>query len=187
MPNSNRPAWLLLDYLLQSSGMVVSQDIYIAAPSARDVLLLNMPIFLVHKSGKLGLWLNKAMAGDYNGQLNGHDAPAPVGDCHTISIRINWPGYGEWSRPISTMEYSHKYKSMCRISLERLAELVAAAVWEFTETAGQQCRDPVWQIGGRGIRTEDINLIGLIHVCEGIWNPILQLSANRVHRRTVAR
>jgi hypothetical protein len=89
MPNSNRPAWLLLDYLLQSSGMVVSQDIYIAAPSARDVLLLNMPIFLVHKSGKLGLWLNKAMAGDYNGQLNGHDAPAPVGDCHTISIRIN--------------------------------------------------------------------------------------------------
>lgn len=55
------------------------------------------------------------------------------------------------------------------------------------QTAGQQCRDPVWQIGGRGIRTEDINLIGLIHVCEGIWNPILQLSANRVHRRTVAR
>ncbi|KAH9986947.1 hypothetical protein BJV77DRAFT_806940 [Russula vinacea] len=167
MPKLNQFVWVL-DYKSVGNGAVVPQSIDVQ--SGRRNELLNMPIFFLQNWGMLGLRLNEAVVGVPKGLLlNGNYAPALVGNCNTISICINWPGYGKWtqSRPISTS----------RISLDRLAELVAAAVWEFIETAGQQDADHVWRIGGRrGIKSRDIKLIGLIHVRQNIWHPILQLS-----------
>jgi hypothetical protein len=42
--------------------------------------------------------------------------------------------------------------------------------------AGQQCGLPAWQVGGPGgITADDIIIVGLIHVTQGSWQPILQL------------
>jgi len=41
----------------------------------------------------------------------------------------------------------------------------------------QQCQFPDWQVGGvGGITSNDIILIGFIHVTQGSWQPILQLN-----------
>ncbi len=87
---NNRPAWLL-DYMMRSVGTVVPQRLW-TLTSASDAQLygttaLNMPIFFVQKDGALGLPLNQAAAGNCAALLNAR-APAPVGQCHTTTIRI---------------------------------------------------------------------------------------------------
>jgi hypothetical protein len=88
---ANRPAWLL-DYLVRHYGTVVPQRIW-SPGSPSDAqrynnVVLNMPIFFVQSDRKtLGLQLVHAAAGDSMRLLNAH-APAPVGSCHTTSIRI---------------------------------------------------------------------------------------------------
>jgi hypothetical protein len=81
------------------------------------------------------------------------------------------------------------------ISLEKLAKRVANAVCHFLDVslsnmfchsngsltvrqvvAQVQCRDPAWQVGGpNGIKKDNVILIGLVHVSQGSWQPILQL------------
>ena len=87
----NHPAWLL-DYVLQNNGTVVPQRIW-SPGTPSDALRynnvsLNMPIFFVNHDRKtLGLRLVNAAAGDCMSLLNAR-ATAPVGNCHTTSIRI---------------------------------------------------------------------------------------------------
>ena len=88
---SNRPAWLL-DYLWRNYGTVVPQSIWSpGTPSDAqryNNVALNLPIFFVQRDRRtLGLELVRAAAGDCMGLLNAR-APAPVGSCHTTSIRI---------------------------------------------------------------------------------------------------
>jgi hypothetical protein len=40
----------------------------------------------------------------------------------------------------------------------------------------QICWRPAWQIGPGDITKDDIYLIGLIHIDQGTWQPILQLN-----------
>lgn len=86
-----RPAWLL-DYLLQNYGTVVPQRIWSpGTPSDAqryNNVSLNMPIFFVNNDRRtLGLRLVNAAAGDCMSLLNARST-APVGNCHTTSIRI---------------------------------------------------------------------------------------------------
>jgi hypothetical protein len=89
---AGRPAWLL-EYILRNYGTVVPQRIW-APANAADArrfcnVLLNMPIFFVRDDGRaLGLKLVEAALGNCAGLRNAH-APAPIGDCHTTSIRLN--------------------------------------------------------------------------------------------------
>ncbi len=81
------------------------------------------------------------------------------------------------------------------ITLEALAARVARAVCRFIQVSspsvslqsffrlrsmqdcgGQQCMSPSWQVDRGGITTNDIILIGLLHVTQGSWQPILQLN-----------
>jgi len=81
------------------------------------------------------------------------------------------------------------------ITLEKLAKRVARAVCKFLEVspfqrclchklgltskqdaAGQPFQNANWRIGGRGgITSNNIFLIGFIHVSQGSWQPILEL------------
>jgi hypothetical protein len=87
---NNRPAWLL-DYVVRNVGTVVPQRLWTPASSSDaqryGTTPLNMPIFFVQKDGALGLPLNLAAAGNCAALLNAR-APAPVGQCHTTTIRI---------------------------------------------------------------------------------------------------
>jgi hypothetical protein len=87
----NRPAWLL-DYMLRDVGTVVPQRLW--APAANSdaqrygTVPLNMPIFFVQRDHTtIGLPLNQAASGQCPALLNARH-PAPVGTCHTTSIRI---------------------------------------------------------------------------------------------------
>ncbi|KAH9955293.1 hypothetical protein BC827DRAFT_1271823 [Russula dissimulans] len=174
---SNRPAWLL-DYVVRNYGTVVPQRIWspgTAADAQRyNNVALNMPIFFVHNDRMtLGLQLVSAAAGHCVGLMNGR-ATAPVGTCHTTSIRIKWPGYSEWTTQIMTRDQTSAHRT---IPLEKLAKRLARAVCKFLEfVARQQCQYPDWQVGGGGITSNDIILIGFIHVTQGSWQPILQLN-----------
>ena len=86
----NHPAWLL-DYVVQN-GTVIPQRIWSpGTPSDAqryNNVTLKMPIFFIHSDLRtLGLRLLHAAAGDCPGLLNARSR-APVGDCHTTSIRI---------------------------------------------------------------------------------------------------
>jgi hypothetical protein len=88
---ANRPAWLL-DYVLRSYGTVVPQRIWSpGTPSDAqryNNVPLNLPIFFVQNDLRaLGLRLVHAADSDCTGILNARDR-APVGTCHTTSIRI---------------------------------------------------------------------------------------------------
>jgi hypothetical protein len=37
-------------------------------------------------------------------------------------------------------------------------------------------QDPNWRIGAGGIKKEDVILVGIVHVSQGSWQPILQLN-----------
>ena len=48
-------------------------------------------------------------------------------------------------------------------------------------TLGQEAQrihgdDPNWRVGTSGITKEDVILIGVVHVSQGSWQPILQLN-----------
>lgn len=79
------------------------------------------------------------------------------------------------------------------IPLETLAARVARAVCRFLQVSsiswqifvilnpwqdceGQQTSSPIWRVGRGGITANDIILVGLIHVTQGSWQPILQLN-----------
>jgi hypothetical protein len=88
---ANRPAWLL-DYILRDVGTVVPQRLW--APAATSdaqrygTVPLNMPIFFVQKDRTtFGLPLKDAASGKCSALLDTRH-PAPVGTCHTTSIRI---------------------------------------------------------------------------------------------------
>ncbi|KAI0249605.1 hypothetical protein BJV78DRAFT_1129465 [Lactifluus subvellereus] len=129
---------------------------------------LNMPIFFVRRNRvNLGLHLIMATAGDCTVLLGAYNA-APVGDCSTTYVRIKWPGYDDWSKQIMTRDRTSSHST---ITLEKLAKRVANAVCHFLD-----CRDPAWQVGGtNGIKKDHVILIGLVHVSQGSWQPILQL------------
>ncbi|KAH9980585.1 hypothetical protein BJV74DRAFT_887741 [Russula compacta] len=170
----NRPAWLL-DYEVQN-GTVIPQRIWSpGTPSDAqryNNVALNMPIFFIHNDLRtLGLRVAHAAEGDCLGLLNARFT-APVGTCHTTSIRIKWPGYVEWQTQIMTRDQTAGHNT---ITLETLAKRVARAVRKFLEFAAEQpCQYPDWRVGIGGIVNNDIVLIGLIHVSQGSWQPILQ-------------
>ncbi|KAH9961171.1 hypothetical protein BGW80DRAFT_1360468 [Lactifluus volemus] len=134
-----------------------------------------MPIFFVHKNKvDLGLSLIHATAGDC-GMLLGALTEAPVGTCSSMYVRIKWPGYDDWYSQILTKDQT---QTRTTISLEKLAKRVAIAVCKLLDEAAQMDgHDPAWRVGGyTGIRKEDVNLIGLVQVSQGSWQPILQLN-----------
>ncbi|KAH9955296.1 hypothetical protein BC827DRAFT_1141698 [Russula dissimulans] len=181
---NGQPAWLL-DYAIQPVGTVVPQMIWsprLFSGSQRSAnLLLRMPIFFAQTDRvNIGLPLVQAVAGDCKTLLNA-GAAAPVGDCSTTYIRINWPGYPEWTTQIMIKDQTSEHNT---ISLEKFARRLASVVSRFMNEAQKtHCREPNWLVGIGGITVEQVILIGAIHVSQGSWQPILQLNRYVVPRR----
>ncbi|KAH9980588.1 hypothetical protein BJV74DRAFT_779394 [Russula compacta] len=168
------PAWLL-DYAIRQVGTIVPQRIWSPSDPQRYVnVSLNMPIFFAHRDRvNLGLPLLTAAAG-HCATLLGAGTTTPVGDCSTMYIRMNWPGYSEWSTQIMTKDQTPAHNT---IPLEKFAKRVASAVSRFMDDAQRlQGHDPNWWIGNGGITKDQVILIGAVHVSQGSWQPILQLN-----------
>jgi len=174
-----------LDYAISQAGTIVPQRMWSPANPADAQhfpnISLNMPIFFLHDDRvTLGLPLLKALKG-VRALLQGADDTAPVGSCSTMYIRINWPGYGDWNSQIMT-----KDQTMARntVTLEKFVKRVAGAVGRFLDDAERvQGQDSNWRVGTGGITREDVILIGVVHVSQGSWQPILQLDRYVIPRR----
>lgn len=170
-----RPAWLL-DYAIRHGGTVVQQRIWAPQNEAQRHahVPLNMPIFFIHSDRvTLGLPIVSAATRDPTTLLDTGKA-AQVGDCSTTFIRINWPGYGEWNSQIMTKDQTPAHNT---ITTEKFAKRVASAVCRFMEEHTRvHGGDPRWSIGPGGITKDHVILIGVVHVSQGSWQPILQLN-----------
>ncbi|KAH9971267.1 hypothetical protein BJV74DRAFT_783725, partial [Russula compacta] len=179
--DSDQHDWVI-DYATRDVGPVIPQQIWVPRKQSDAQRFvhheqLRAPIFFIDKNGEsLGLPLIAAAAGDCM-RLRGADQAAPVGSSNHAQIRINWCGYRylEWNRQIMIQKQTPKET----ISLEKFAKYVAGKVLQFMEDAknsayqgdGNQC----WLIGDHRITPGHIILIGVVHVSQGSWMPILQL------------
>jgi len=162
-----------LDYAISQAGTVVPQRMW--SPTDARRVSLNMPIFFLNNDCvTLGIPLLKAVGRDRAMLLGARDT-APVGNATTLYLRINWPGYNDWSSQIMTRDQTIVQNT---ITLEQFAKRVANAVGRFLDEAQLfEGQDPHWRVGaGRGIIREDVILIGIVQVSQGSWQPILQLN-----------
>ncbi|KAH9171209.1 hypothetical protein EDB89DRAFT_1973608 [Lactarius sanguifluus] len=168
-----RTPWVI-DYMVWNQGTVIKQQIQ-APQNLQD--FLRPPIFFVHKNGGLGLLLNQA-AGGYCMPLQGASQPAPLGTtCGShAQIRINWRGYPPYDDQISIQIQGQRI-----IRLEKFVMRVARKVRKFMTymTEGflpYNSGERHWFIGVDGITPDDVVLIGVVHVSQSSWMPILQLN-----------
>ncbi|KAF7308695.1 hypothetical protein HMN09_00719000 [Mycena chlorophos] len=96
----------------------------------------------------------------------------------SVSIRLEWPGYRQWSRQIPTKDFRSPPGPITRA---KLAKNVAKCVQRFiTERQGQPMEDdadPRWRVGpgSNHIKLEDLVLVSIHHVSMGSWQPHLRL------------
>lgn len=93
----------------------------------------------------------------------------------SVSIRLEWPGYRQWSRQIPTKDFKSPPRP---ISVTKLCKNIAKCVQRFV-LERQHCEledgtDARWKVGGSGIRFEDLVLVSLHHVSMGSWQPQLR-------------
>ncbi|KIY52933.1 hypothetical protein FISHEDRAFT_34396 [Fistulina hepatica ATCC 64428] len=96
----------------------------------------------------------------------------------SVSIRIEWPGYRQWSRQIPTKDFRSPPGP---ITLEKLAKSVAKCVQKFIQERHNHHleggADVLWRVGETPdvIGFEDIVLVSIHHVSMGSWQPQLRL------------
>ncbi|KAF7294488.1 hypothetical protein MKEN_01441300 [Mycena kentingensis (nom. inval.)] len=96
----------------------------------------------------------------------------------SVSIRLEWPGYRQWSRQIPTKDFRSPPGPITRA---KLAKNVAKCVQRFIqERQGQPMEDdadPRWRVGSgpNHIKLEDLVLVSIHHVSMGSWQPHLRL------------
>ncbi|KAH8982083.1 hypothetical protein EDB92DRAFT_136210 [Lactarius akahatsu] len=174
-PHQPQTLWAI-DQAVRNQGTVIRQQIWV--PRNQHGFLCP-PIFFFHRNGGLGLPLNQAAGGNCM-SLQGASQPAPLGDtCSThAEIRINWHGYSPWSGQILIRTQGQGQEI---IRLEKFVMHVARKVQKFM-TLMTEARQPYnngeqrWYIGAGGITPDGVTLIGVVHVSQGSWMPILQLN-----------
>ncbi|KAK2463662.1 hypothetical protein APHAL10511_004413 [Amanita phalloides] len=113
-------------------------------------------------------------------RLLDHDKEVFEGRGPSVSIRLEWPGYRQWSRQIPTKDFKSPPRP---INMTKLCKNVAKCVQRFIiERQHCELEDGAnlrWRVGDsprhRGIRLEDLVLVSLHHVSMGSWQPQLRL------------
>lgn len=174
-------AWII-DYIADRSlGEVVRQRLGIPSSEeniARHFTNANLlaPIFFESADGSLGIPLLLA-SGGATSDLRDENRPAMLGGKSTTHLCLNWVGYVEYKKQVEIQD-SHRRP----ITMGRLARRVGSFVDSFFDASDDyfHASDPDWAIHGRAWRIkrewkECTRVIGIIHVSQGVWQPILQL------------
>jgi len=138
---------------------------------------LYPPIFFyANNPSELGIPLEEILKTSLR-RLNDRDDLVFEGCGRSISVRIEWPGYLPWNNSLLTRDYR---KTPGPITKGRLAKNLASCIYKFIEKKKTTRRmeidaDPVWRIGDRRIKYEDLILVSLHHVSQGSWQPQLRL------------
>ncbi|KAI0041044.1 hypothetical protein FA95DRAFT_781231 [Auriscalpium vulgare] len=158
--------WCLDHYYDRSLGSVVSQKI----PHPDPWRPLQLPIFFVHESGRVGVPASDATMRRIE-SLRGRDDPAPVGRTAygSIKICINWPGVTDYSTHIRV----DTGRAEERIDIALFLKRIAFAIASFLECHGSEVQAT---IGGERLSLHEITVIGLVNAGLDKWFPILRLS-----------
>lgn len=174
--------WDLARTYPNSRGVAVPQKMYKPHTQSDrrryvEEVELEPPImFYLQGPGECGIPLRDALTGKYI-RLLGRDDPMFRERGPSVSIRLRWPGYGNWSRQIPTKDFR---SPPCPITRSKLAKNIARTVERFikekSRTAMDPDEDPRWKVGPGCITIDDLVLVGLQHVSKGSWQCHLRLN-----------
>jgi hypothetical protein len=138
---------------------------------------LEPPImFFLQGPAECGIPLRDALTGKYI-RLVGRDDAMFRERGPSVSIRLKWPGYGNWSRQIPTKDFR---SPPCPITRSKLAKNIARTVERFIKEKYRAVmdpdEDPRWRVGPGHITIDDLVLVGLQHVSKGSWQCHLRLN-----------
>ncbi|KAM5530228.1 hypothetical protein V8D89_016116 [Ganoderma adspersum] len=141
-----------------------------------DEVELEAPImFFSNKPTGCGIPLRDALSSRFS-TLEGRDDAMFQGRGPSVSIRLNWPGYAPWSRQIPTRDFRSPPQPITRAKLARnVAKTVQRFIQEMENQAMEDPSEVKWRVGTRGIRLEDLILVGLQHVSMGSWQAHVRL------------
>ncbi|OAX38971.1 hypothetical protein K503DRAFT_865763 [Rhizopogon vinicolor AM-OR11-026] len=184
--NFNRPidAWnkvLQLPIFSLGTGAFVPQSLYQPRGETdrqKYVYMANLSppiLFYAENPSELGIALEEIVQTESPRLCDGDDLVLD-GSGRSISVRIKWPGYPLWNKQLLTRDYR---KTPGPITKARLAKNLARCIRQFIKKMKTRRMeidaDPVWKIGDRRIRFEDLILVSLHHVSQGSWQPQLRI------------
>ncbi|KAF4609977.1 hypothetical protein D9613_010564 [Agrocybe pediades] len=145
---------------------------------AEEVLLEDPLYFVCEDPQEYGISLKDALHSRTR-RLRDRDQVVFEDRGSSVSIRLEWPGYRQWSRQIPTKDFRSTPQP---ITMAKLATNVASCVQRFM----QDCKampmeddaDHRWRIGDgpNDIKLEDLILVSIHHVSLGSWQPQLRLA-----------
>ncbi|KAF4570015.1 hypothetical protein EYR40_009000 [Pleurotus pulmonarius] len=143
---------------------------------------LEGPMYFYMEHGVCGISLSDALHCRVR-KLRGRDETVFEGRGPSVSIRLEWPGYRQWSRQIPTKDFRSPPGPITR---GKLAKNVAKCVKRFIEDRQNETMedeaDERWRVGSAPtsrIKFEDLVLVSIHHVSMGSWQP--QLRVKRGH------
>ncbi|KAF8967699.1 hypothetical protein BDZ97DRAFT_1656169 [Flammula alnicola] len=142
-----------------------------------EVLLEGPLYFISEHPQQYGILLKDALHFRTK-KLRDRDQVVFEGRGPSVSIRLEWPGYRQWSRQIPTKDFRSPPQP---ITLAKLAKNVAKCVQRFMldrkNLPMEEDADPRWKIGDGpdDIKLEDLILVSIHHVSLGSWQPHLRL------------
>ncbi|KJA28158.1 hypothetical protein HYPSUDRAFT_34526 [Hypholoma sublateritium FD-334 SS-4] len=159
-----------------------------------EEVLLEAPLFFISEHAQqYGIPLKDALHFRTK-KLRDRDQVVFEGRGPSVSIRLEWPGYRQWSRQIPTKDFRSPPQP---ITLAKLAKNVAKCVQRFmADRKGapqEEDADPRWRIGDgpNDVKLDDLVLVSIHHVSLGSWQPQLRLmrpraSPPQVHRQVLS-
>ncbi|KIK61592.1 hypothetical protein GYMLUDRAFT_199049 [Collybiopsis luxurians FD-317 M1] len=100
----------------------------------------------------------------------------------SVSIRLEWPGYRQWSRQIPTKDFRTPPGPITKAKLAKnVAKCVQRFIQERQNHPLEDESDSRWRVGrsatgGDCIKLEDLILVSMHHVSMGSWQPQLRLA-----------
>jgi len=139
---------------------------------------LEQPIyFWMENPAECGIPLMDALHSRVR-RLQTRDETVFAGRGPSISVRIQWPGYRQWSRQIPTKDFRSPPGPITRA---KLAKNVAKCVQRFIDAKKnlslEDDTDVKWKVGTRQneVKLDDLLLVSMHHVSMGSWQPQLRL------------
>ncbi|EEB97984.1 hypothetical protein MPER_02592 [Moniliophthora perniciosa FA553] len=97
----------------------------------------------------------------------------------SVSIRLEWPGYRQWSRQIPTKDFKSPPGPITKAKLAKnVAKSVQRFISERQNEIVEEDTDRSWRVGGPEtpyIKLEDLVLVSMHNVYMGSWQPQLRL------------
>ncbi|KAF9561692.1 hypothetical protein CPC08DRAFT_635086 [Agrocybe pediades] len=169
---------------MDGAGPLVPQPMY-KPPTDSDrkhnveEVLLEAPLyFICEYPQEYGISLKDALHSRTR-RLRDRDQAVFEGRGPSVSIRLEWPGYRQWSRQIPTRDFRSPPQP---ITMAKLAKNVAKCVQRFMQDrkamSMEDDADQRWRIGDgpNDIKLEDLILVSIHHVSLGSWQPQLRLA-----------